>query len=199
MQFDMKRALYLPEAKGMAARLWTMTQRMLTPYVDIVVRPAAQAGEDDVILTPAEAPEDYFYAWGEALTRCAALDDQPELAELAEVLAEATQVALDNTESVDGFFEAVGACLSQLYNSDVVILADEAGEVRYEVLYRALRGEEEYAVLMPAEEDDGLLILRCVYPVDGDEPGFADADEDTAQDVYAEFMEVFADELSGED
>lgn len=201
MQFEMKRPVYVPEATGDAAMLLRVTQRMLTPYVDLITRPVAQAKPGDVVLETADTADDLLLNWSDVFRRCAALDDQPELEELADVVNEAVQIALDSIEDDENFLTGVAACLAQVYSSDLVVLASDSGEAQYEVLYRALRGEEEYAVLVPTggEEEDALLILRCLYPEDDEEPSFEDADEAVAADVYTEFLAEFAEEMSGEE
>lgn len=200
MQIEMKRTLYIPEVEGAKALLWTVIRRMLTPYVDLVFAPGACAKKDAVLVDDAETADELLLSLGAALTRCAALDDQPELADLADGIAEAVQMALDTIENDDDFLTAVAACLAQIYSDDQVVLSNDEGDTQYEVVYRALRGEDEYAVLFPVDgEQDSLLILRCIYPDGNESPAFEDADEEIAASVYTEFMQEFADELNGED
>jgi hypothetical protein len=80
----------------------------------------------------------------------------------------------------------------------VTLVDDEGGEVTCEIVYRAIRGEEEYAVLM--DEEGGALVLHCVY--DGEDENsyhFEEPDEVTAESVFAEFEEEMGEPLEDGD
>lgn len=197
MQLTTNRAFLFPVTSPELSQLWVITQRLLFRYVDLFVLPTGANAEDAILLSPAEDAPSMFASWGEGITRCGALDGQEDLLSFANTLTEIVQVVLNSLEADEDFLTAMVACLDQVFGRDLVEIATTDGSVTYEVLYRALRGDDEYAVLAPTQdEEESIMILRCVYPEEGDTPMFDDADEEIGDSVYEEFMQVFAEELA---
>lgn len=199
---DMMNPIYLAPCDEAAAAVWTQAKRMLTPYVDLMIQPVPAAGfADEAMILPGkvEGIVEALEALNGALMRRAEVDEQDDLAEFAEVLMQAVQVAQDEIENDDEFLPSVAVCLNQVYGGDLVtVMGDDDQETRYEILYRTEIDGEDYGVLYPidGESDGSILILKLIYDDDLSEICFEDADEATAAVVFAEFREVFADEFS---
>lgn len=199
---DMMNPIYLSPCDKASETVWTLARRTLTPYVDLMIQPAPANGDaDEAMILPGQVSgiEEALEALVGALMRRAEVDEQEDLAEFAEVLMQAVQVAQDEIENDDEFLPSVSVCLSQVYGGDLVtVMGDDDQEIRYEILYRTEIDDEDYGVLFPldGESDGSILILKLIYDDELCEICFEDADEATAALVFAEFREVFADEFS---
>ena len=156
-------------------------------------------------------PTATIFAWSGALRKRGELDGLPELVHFADVLEAATLDTIaggtmtrdlaalweGEAESVNSeeFLDAIaGRMAEELYADSgedletITIVDDEGNEVTATVVYRAIRGEDEFAVLV--DDEGGALVVRCVY--DGEEENsyhFEEPDAETADSVFAEFEE----------
>ena len=80
---------------------------------------------------------------------------------------------------------------------DVIVLTDEeGGEYVYDIAARIEMGDNEYAVLVPRDEDDDeVMILRSEIIDDETEELVAEEDESITDAVFEEFKRLFADEF----
>ena len=112
-------------------------------------------------------------------------------------------MAVTSEEFLDAIAERVREEFEGEYDENLpefetyTLVGDDGREEDYTLVYRATRGEEEYAVLLSDEEEGKVLIARCVY--DGDECNFDAVDDETADDVFAEFEAECPEFFDGED
>ena len=79
---------------------------------------------------------------------------------------------------------------------DVVVMTDDEGnEYLYDIACRITRGEDEYVVLVPQdEEDDEVVILKSVLVDDETEELVDVEDEELLVSIFEEAKALFADE-----
>ena len=158
-------------------------------------------------------PTATIFAWSGALRKRGELDGLPELVSFADVLETATLDTIaggtmtkdlaalweGEAESVTSgeFLDAVAQRMAEELADDadeletVTLVDDEGNEVTATIIYRAIRGEDEYVVLM--DDEGGALVVRCVY--DDEEENsyhFEEPDAETADSVFAECEEEMA-------
>ena len=200
---EMLHPIYMEECGEAAAKVWTLAQRMLAPYLELRIEPAADCADSDLTLPGrVEGIDEALQLLADALSHRAAQDEDEDLGEFADVLIQSVQVALDELENDDDFVPGVNACLNQVYGGDFVTVVSEDGEeLRYEILYRTELDGDDFGVLYPldGESDGNLLILKMIYDDEAEEIRFEDADEETAAIVFTEFREVFAEDFSADE
>ena len=158
-----------------------------------------------------------IFAWSGALRKRGELDESDELTAFADCLEEATLATVESglmtkdlaalwdgeaeaqPLSSEAFLDAIADTLAGIMaepDYEQVTLVDEEGrETLVSLVFRTVRGEEEYAVL--TDEEGDVLVVHCVYDDDGESYHFEPVDEETADDVFAEFNEVL--EEDGDD
>lgn len=157
-----------------------------------------------------------IFAWSGALRKRGELDNLPDLVEYADLLEQATLGTIENgvmtkdlaalwegpcrAVNTREFLQTVADNLAAAYDeenddNDVVTLTlDDGTQADYELMYRAMLGEEEYAVFVPLdEEDQDVVILRVVYDESSDEELFVPAPEEAAEEVFELFRDDCAD------
>lgn len=156
-----------------------------------------------------------IFAWSGALRKRGELDGLEDLVEYADLLEQATlgtiqsgtmtkdlaalyqgkSRAVNTTE----FLQAVADNLAAAYAEDdldiITLTAPDGSEEAFEIAYRAQMGEEEYAVLVPLdEEDEDVLILQVLYDEEADEESFVlPENEEAAEEVFELFKDDCAD------
>ncbi|MBE6768669.1 MAG: DUF1292 domain-containing protein [Ruminococcaceae bacterium] len=79
---------------------------------------------------------------------------------------------------------------------ELLYLTDENGnETAFEVLDVVEWGDDDYAVLFPADGGDGAVLLQILPAEAGEAETFVGVDEDTMQAVFQKFRELHKDEL----
>ncbi len=159
-----------------------------------------------------------IFAWSGALRKRGELDNLPDLVEYADLLEQATLGVIQNgvmtkdlaalyegpcrAVNTQAFLQAIHDALAAAYEEDdeedqdiVTMTAPDGSEEDFEIAYRAQIGEDEYAVLVPLDEDDqDVLVLQVIYDEDADEEAFAfPEDEEAAEEVFELFKDDCAD------
>ena len=160
-----------------------------------------------------------IFAWSGALRKRGELDGLDDLVEFADLLEQATLGTIEGgTMTGDlaalwqggpcrkvssvAFLDAVAEALRAAYDEEadedldiVTLTAPDGREEDFELAYRACIGEDEYAVLVPVDEnDDEVLILRVVYDEETDEESFeVPEDEEAVEAVFELFQDECAD------
>ena len=170
-------------------------------------------------------PTATIFAWSGALRKRGELDGLDDLVTFANILEEATldtiaggvmtkdlaalwegdAMAVTSEEFLEAIaeriteeLEAVGEYEENLPDFETYTLVGDDGEEEdYTLVYRAMRGDDEYAVLLSDEEEGKVLIARCNY--DGDECSFDAVDDEIADDIFAEFESECPEFFEGED
>jgi len=85
--------------------------------------------------------------------------------------------------------------------SSILTLTDENGQdVDFEYLDCIEYQDKEYLVLIPAEEDDGHIVILEVEPVDEENENYLSVDDEAVLSaVYEIFKEKYSDVLTFED
>ena len=79
---------------------------------------------------------------------------------------------------------------------NVIILNDEDGnEVKFELLDVIEYGANEYVVLLPMEDDDGMVAILMVEEDEDGNESFCSVDDES---VLAEIFEIFKDKFKDE-
>ena len=83
-------------------------------------------------------------------------------------------------------------------NDNYIVLNDENGdEIQFEFLDLIEHDSKEYVVLLPAEDDDGEVVILEIEETDGDEEGNVSVDdEETLMQVFEIFKEKFKQEFN---
>ncbi len=170
-------------------------------------------------------PTATIFAWSGALRKRGELDGIPELVSFADLLEAATldtiaggvmtkDLALlwdGEAQSVtsEEFLDAVADRIrgeiedmeAAMPDFEVIDLEDEDGNTAsYMIVYRTVRGEDEYAVLLSEEDPSEALVLRCIYEDEDEETcSFEVPDPEIADDVFAEFEEECGDLFDQDD
>lgn len=86
-------------------------------------------------------------------------------------------------------------------NDNIVTLNDEYGnEVRFEFLDLVEYNGEEYVVLLPADDEDGEVVILKVEELDDDNDSYTSVeDEDILMAVFQIFKNKFKDEFDFEE
>ena len=86
-------------------------------------------------------------------------------------------------------------------NDNIVTLNDEFGnEVQFEFLDLVEYNGEEYVVLLPADDEDGEVIILKVEAIDDDNDSYTSVeDEDILMAVFQIFKNKFKDEFDFEE
>jgi uncharacterized protein YrzB (UPF0473 family) len=86
-------------------------------------------------------------------------------------------------------------------NDNIVTLNDEFGnEVQFEFLDLVEYNGEEYVVLLPADDEDGEVVILKVEAIDDDNDSYASVeDEDILMAVFQIFKNKFKDEFDFEE
>jgi uncharacterized protein YrzB (UPF0473 family) len=86
-------------------------------------------------------------------------------------------------------------------NDNIVTLNDEFGnEVQFEFLDLVEYNGEEYVVLLPADDEDGEVVILKVEAIDDDNDSYASVeDEDILMAVLQIFKNKFKDEFDFEE
>ncbi len=158
-------------------------------------------------------PTATIFAWSGTLRKRGELDGLPELTAFADLLEEATLDTISGgvmtkdlallwdgeAESVTSaeFLDAIAARLSEELDEEnwddsgietVTLVDDDGNEVDLTVVYRTVRGDDEYAVLM--DDEGGAMVVRCVYEGENEDSfHFEQPDEATGESVFEEFSE----------
>ncbi len=160
-------------------------------------------------------PTATIFAWSGALRKRGELDGLDDLVMFADLLEEATldtiaggvmtkdlaalwegdAAAVTSEEFLDAVAERIREEMEDADDGDdeavidfeTVVLRDEEGnEESFALVYRAMRGDDEYAVLLSDDEEGSVLIVRCVY--EQDDCSYEPVDEETADDIFDEFQ-----------
>ena len=160
-----------------------------------------------------------IFAWSGALRKRGELDGLPDLVEYADLLEQATLGTIESgvmtkdlallwegdCKAVNStqFLDAIAENLAAAYEEDddeedeselVTLTMDDGTQADYELVYRAQVGEEEYAVFVPANDDDpDVLVLQVIYDEERDEEAFVEADPEAAGTVFELFRDDCAD------
>lgn len=79
---------------------------------------------------------------------------------------------------------------------NVIILNDEDGnEVKFELLDVIEYGANEYVVLLPMEDDDGMVVILMVEEDEDGNESFGSVDDES---VLSEVFEIFKDKFKDE-
>ena len=83
-------------------------------------------------------------------------------------------------------------------NDNYIVLNDEIGyEIKFEFLDLIEHDSKEYVVLLPAEDDDGEVVILEIEETDGDEESYVSVDdEETLMQVFEIFKEKFKQEFN---
>lgn len=86
-------------------------------------------------------------------------------------------------------------------NDNIVTLNDEYGnEVQFEFLDLVEYNGEEYVVLLPADDEDGEVVILKVEAIDDDNDSYTSVeDEDILMAVFQIFKNKFKDEFDFEE
>ena len=86
-------------------------------------------------------------------------------------------------------------------NDNIVTLNDEYGnEVQFEFLDLVEHNGEEYVVLLPADDEDGEVVILKVEAIDDDNDSYTSVeDEDILMAVFQIFKNKFKDEFDFEE
>lgn len=86
-------------------------------------------------------------------------------------------------------------------NDNIVTLNDEFGnEVQFEFLDLVEYNSEEYVVLLPADDEDGEVVILKVEALDDDKDSYTSVeDEDILMAVFQIFKNKFKDEFDFEE
>ena len=86
-------------------------------------------------------------------------------------------------------------------NDNIVTLNDEFGnEVQFEFLDLVEYNGEEYVVLLPADDEDGEVVILKVEALDDDNDSYTSVeDEDILMAVFQIFKNKFKDEIDFEE
>ncbi|MBQ6213697.1 MAG: DUF1292 domain-containing protein [Ruminococcus sp.] len=86
-------------------------------------------------------------------------------------------------------------------NDNIVTLNDEFGnEVQFEFLDLVEYNGEEYVVLLPADDEDGEVVILKVEAIDDDNDSYTSVeDEDILMAVFQIFKNKFKDEFDFEE
>ena len=86
-------------------------------------------------------------------------------------------------------------------NDNIVILNDEFGnEFQFEFLDLVEYNGEEYVVLLPADDEDGEVVILKVEAIDDDNDSYTSVeDEDILMAVFQIFKNKFKDEFDFEE
>lgn len=86
-------------------------------------------------------------------------------------------------------------------NDNIVTLNDEFGnEVQFEFLDLVEYNGEEYVVLLPADDEDGEVVILKVEAIDDDNDSYTSVeDEDILMAVFQIFKDKFKDEFDFEE
>ena len=86
-------------------------------------------------------------------------------------------------------------------NDNIVTLNDEFGnEVQFEFLDLVEYNGEEYVVLLPADDEDGEVVILKVEELDDDKDSYTSIeDEDILMAVFQIFKDKFKDEFDFEE
>ena len=86
-------------------------------------------------------------------------------------------------------------------NDNIVTLNDEFGnEVQFEFLDLVEYDGEEYVVLLPADDEDGEVVILKVEAIDDDKDSYTSVeDEDILMAVFQIFKNKFKDEFDFEE
>lgn len=86
-------------------------------------------------------------------------------------------------------------------NDNIVTLNDEFGnEVQFEFLDLVEYNGEEYVVLLPADDEDGEVVILKVEAIDDDKDSYTSVeDEDILMAVFQIFKNKFKDEFDFEE
>ena len=86
-------------------------------------------------------------------------------------------------------------------NDNIVTLNDEFGnEVQFEFLDLVEYNGEEYVVLLPADDEDGEVVILKVEAIDDDNDSYTSVeDEDILMAVFQIFKKKFKDEFDFEE
>ena len=80
--------------------------------------------------------------------------------------------------------------------SNIIVLNDENGdEVQFEFLDLVEYAGEEYVVLLPVEDDDGMVVVLKVVPIDEENESYCSVDDD---DVLEAVFEIFKEKFQNE-
>lgn len=89
--------------------------------------------------------------------------------------------------------------MNDMENDNIIVLNDEDGnEVKFEFIDLIEYNGEEYVILLPADEDDGdVIILKIEHGQTEEEESFVGVeDEDELNAVFTIFKEKFKDEFN---
>ena len=83
-------------------------------------------------------------------------------------------------------------------NDNYIVLNDENGdEVQFEFLDLIEHGAKEYVVLLPADDEDGEVVILEIEETDGEEESYVSVDdEETLMQVFEIFKEKFKQEFN---
>lgn len=83
-------------------------------------------------------------------------------------------------------------------NDNYIVLNDENGnEVQFEFLDLIEHGSKEYVVLLPAEDEDGEVVILEIEETDNDEESYVSVDDEgTLMQVFELFKEKFKQEFN---
>ena len=72
---------------------------------------------------------------------------------------------------------------------EIIELTDNEGnKIKYEILDVIIKDDEDYAVLLPEDSEDEVVIFR-VLPSDGDEGEYVEVtDDELADEIFEEFV-----------
>ena len=158
-----------------------------------------------------------IFAWSGALRKRGELDNLPDLVEYADLLEQATLGTIENgimtkdlallwngectAVNSTQFLDAIAENLAAAYEEDdeddaeyMTLTLPDGSKADYELVYRAQLGEDEYAVLVPADDEDmDVLVLQVIYDDEANEEAFVEADPEAAATVFDLFRDDCAD------
>ena len=169
--------------------------------------------------SPSTNPTATIFAWSGALRKRGELDELDDLVAFADLLEEATVATIesgvmtrdlallwegeaearpvDSTAFLDAIAEYIENSLAEMGAEDdmpdfehFTLVDDEGRAEDFVLVYRTVRGEDEYAVMFSVEDAEKVLVVRCVYE-DGNDDAyhFASPEDGIADDVFAEFAQ----------